>query len=153
MKSDIDIQPILEEITEKLQFLEDSILLRTARMQNMCESLQLIVYLMGIAAVDDPTQFTRAQFNLSTIIAKATTNGYLIVNHCVVTPIKFRTQTINDMCYKWIPIYFQIRNSSWDEGFLNPKDKVIHKDSARIECFKGPTTLISMNDLIYSYQP
>ena len=140
-------------MSRKLQFLEDSILLRTARLSNMCESLQLITHLMRIAVLLEHTQFARLQFNTSTIIAKATKNGYLMVYHCVETHIKFTINYDKKICYQWVPIEYKTNLQEWNNGFLHPESKVIHHDSATMNCYNPPTTFFTINDHVYSYKP
>ena len=140
-------------MSRKLQFLEDSILLRTARLRNMCESLQLITHLMRIAALKESTHFAILQFNTTAIVAKATTNGYLMVYHCMETPIKFTMMFDKDSCYQLIPIEYKNNRQTWEQGFLNPENSVIHRDSAKLDCVNPPKTLFTIDEQIYSYLP
>ena len=85
-----DIKPLLQELIHKMQFLEDSILLRTAKITNVCDALKMISLLIRSAAAQNPIDILRHHFNDSTIIGVVSKSEHILVGHCKPVEITFR---------------------------------------------------------------
>ena len=96
-----DIKPLLQELTHKMQFFEDSILLRTAKITNMCDALKMISMLIRSAAAQNPTDILI--FNDSTIIGVVSNSEYILVGHCKPVEITFRRPK-PEFCTNMLPV-------------------------------------------------
>ena len=147
-----DIKPLLDEITHKLQFLEDSVLLRTAKISNMCDALQMISMLIKTAASRNPTEILRHHFNDTSIIGVASNSDYILIGHCTPVTIRFRRPTANT-CTNMIPISYQKNSSLWEDAFMSPDDNVLHKHAAQIPCDSTPVHIFTHDKVLYRYHP
>ena len=146
-----DIQPLLDELTHKLQYLEDSVLLRTAKVTNLCEALQLINVLVRAAATKNPTQILRHQFNKTGIIGVAASNDYILMGHCKSVKASFRRPDTN-ICTDLIPVTYQL-NEELMTGYLSPADGVLHNIAARVSCNTSNVQLFTHEGSVYKYLP
>ena len=52
-----------------------------------------------------------------------------------------------------MPISYKDNKDAWTEGYLDPSNRFIHLESARIGCTNPPKTLITVGGHIYTYSP
>ena len=148
-----DIKPLINEISRRLEFVENSLILRTARIENMCEAFQAIGQLIRVAAAANPTLFIRAHLNISQVVAEASTNGFIRISHCAPVEFSFTVPNINSSCYSRIPMIFKDEQLKPYTGYLDPTRRIIYSSSPKIDCQQAPSTLFNLGNDLYEYRP
>ena len=151
--SNTDLEPLIQEMFRRMEYLENSLLLRTAKVADMCEAFQLLGQLSRVAVANDPTTFSRVHFNITNVVAQSRATGYLILSHCVPVELEFITQNKTDTCFSRIPVNFRDHLGQSQYGYLSPHQPTLHTSSPKADRATFPAILFTIGEQIYEYKP